>query len=138
MIKKITFIAFTALFSFVTNAQEKACTKFREGTFKVTDPTSQKLCYITRKGNVQTEKMENSEEVFDFDIVWIDDCTYTVSPTAATMARNKDISKAGTMTVMITKAKDSTYVQRIKVANSPKFRREDKVYLIKVGDKGGD
>jgi hypothetical protein len=134
---KITFIAFTALFSFVTNAQEKACAKFREGTFKVTDPASKKLCYITRKGNVQTEKMENSEEVFDFDIVWIDDCTYTVSPTAATMARNKDISKAGTMTVMITKAKDSTYVQRIKVANNPKFRREDKVYLIKVGEKSG-
>ncbi|KGO86559.1 hypothetical protein Q765_10045 [Flavobacterium rivuli WB 3.3-2 = DSM 21788] len=137
MIQKITFIAFTLLLSFFTNAQEKTCSKFKEGTFKVTDPTSKKICYITRKGNVQTEKMENAEEVYDFDIVWIDDCTYTVSPTPATAARIKDINKAGTMTVMITRAKDSSYVQRIKIANKPKFRREDKVYLVKNEENKG-
>jgi len=137
MIKKITFIAFTLLLSFLSNAQEKACSKFKEGTFKVTDPTSKKVSYITRKGNVQTEKMENDEEVYDFDIVWIDDCTYTVNPTPATAARIKDINKAGTMTVMITRAKDSSYVQRIKIANKPKFRREDRVYLIKNEEKRG-
>jgi len=131
MIKKITFIAFTLLLSFLTNAQQRACLNFKEGTFKVTDPASKKVCIITRKGNIQTEKMQDAEEVYDFDIVWVDDCTYTVSPTSATAARIKDINKAGTMTVMITKAKDSSYVQRIKIANNPKFRREDKVYLVK-------
>jgi len=137
MIQKITFIAVALLFSFFTNAQEKACSKFKEGTFKVTDPTSKKISYITRKGNVQTEKMENAEEVYDFDIVWIDDCTYTVSPTPATAARIKDINRAGTMTVMITKAKDSSYTQRIKIANNPKFRRQDKVFLVRNVERKG-
>ena len=131
MIKKITFIACSALLSLTSFAQEKACLNFKEGTFKVTDPASKKVSYITRKGNVQTEKMENSEEIYDFDIVWVDDCTYTVNPTPATAARIKDVNKDGTMTVMITRAKDSSYVQRIKVANKPKFKRTDTVYLVK-------
>ena len=135
MIQKITFIAFTVLLSFFTQAQDRACSKFKEGTFKVTDPASKKISYITRKGNIQTEKMENAEEVYDFDIVWIDDCTYTVSPTPATPARIKDVNKSETMTVMITRAKDSSYTQRIKIATDPKFRREDKVYLVKSEEK---
>jgi len=130
---KITFILFIFLTPFAVLAQAE-CTKFKEGTFKVTDPGTKKVCIITRSGNVQTERMEDAPEVYDFDIVWIDDCTYTVSPTPATAARNKDATKAGTMTVKITRAKDSTYVQRIRVANNPKFRRADTVYLVKQKD----
>jgi len=111
-------------------SQEKPCMKFREGTFKVTDPASKKVCIITRNGNVQTEKMEENEEVYDFDLVWIDDCTYTVSPTPATAARNKAVLKAGTMTVKIIRAKDNSYTQRVTVANNPKFRRVDEVFLV--------
>jgi hypothetical protein len=127
---KITILLFLLLCPVFMFAQTD-CSKFKEGTYKVTDPASKKVSIITRKGNIQTEKMEESEEVYDFDIVWIDDCTYTVSPTPATAARLKDVNKTGTMTVQVTKVKDSTYVQRIRVANSPKFRRADTVYLVK-------
>lgn len=106
------------------------CTKFKTGSFKVTDPATKKVCLITRDGDTQTEKMQDAEEIYDFDIVWIDDCTYTVSPTAATAARNKEVLKSGTMTVKITKVKDSSYVQRVTVANNPKFRRIDEVFLV--------
>ena len=129
MKKKITLLALALLLPLIGFSQ-KNCNTFKEGSFKITDPATKKVSIITRKGNVQKEKMEESEEVYDFDIVWIDDCTYTVSPTPATAARLKDVNKAGTMTVQITKAKDSTYVQRIRVANSPKFRRIDTVYLV--------
>ena len=133
MEKNITFFTLIVLLPFFGFSQN-TCTKFKEGTFKVTDPATKKVCIITRSGNIQTEKMEDDAEVYDFDIVWIDDCTYTVSPTPATAARNKDATKAGTMTVQITRAKDSTYVQRIRVANNPKFRRADTVYLVKQKD----
>lgn len=130
MKRKITLFAITLLFPMIAFCQSN-CINFKEGTFKITDPATKKVSIITRTGNVQTEKMENAEEVYDFDIAWIDDCTYTVNPTPATAARLKDVNKAGTMTVQITKAKDSSYVQRIRLANNPKFRRADTVYLIK-------
>ena len=120
-------ITLLPLFGF---GQQTDCTKFKTGSFKVTDPTTKKVCLITRDGDTQTEKMEDADEIYDFDIVWIDDCTYTVSPTAATAARNKEVLKSGTMTVKITKVKDSSYVQRVTVANNPKFRRIDEVFLL--------
>ena len=101
MLKKLLHITLFALLPVFGYSQSK-CDPFKNGTFKVTDPASKKVCIITRDGNIQTEKMEDDAEVYDFDIVWLDDCTYTVSPTAATAARNKDTLKAGTMTVVET------------------------------------
>ncbi len=129
MTKKITLLL-SFILSVSAFAQQSDCAKFRNGTFKVTDPASKQTCIITRDGNIQTEKMEASEEVYDFDLVWIDDCTYTVSPTPATVARNKDVLKGGTMTVKIIKATDNSYTQRVTVANNPKFRRLDEVFLV--------
>ena len=129
MIKKITIICCLLLSSYIGYSQV-GCAQYRNGKFKVTDPKSQKVCIITREGDTQTEKMEESEEVYDFDIKWLDDCTYIVTPTPATIARNKDVLKAGTMTVKISKVKDSSYVQNITVANYPKFKRVDTVFLV--------
>lgn len=111
-------------------SQTNSCSKFKDGTFKVTDPASKKVCIITRQGNTQTERMEDAAEIYDFTINWIDDCTYTINPTPATSARNKDVLKAGTMTVKIIKATDSSYTQKITVANNPKFRRIDEVFTV--------
>lgn len=111
-------------------SQNSGCAKFKNGTFKVTDPASKKVCIIKRDGNVQTERMEESDETYDFDLVWIDDCTYTVTPTASTAARNKEVLKAGTMTVKIAKVKEDSYIQKVTVANNPKFRRMDEVFLV--------
>jgi hypothetical protein len=124
-------ITFSLLFLLpVFGFSQNDCTKFKTGTFKVTDPATKKVCFITRDEKTQTEKMQDAEEIYDFDIVWIDDCTYTVSPTAATAARNKEVLKSGTMTVKITKVKDGSYVQRVTVANNPKFRRIDEVFAV--------
>lgn len=125
---KITLSALMLLFAFVGYSQD--CSKYKNGTFKLTDPKTKKVCIITRDGDKQTEKMEDAEEIYDFDIVWIDSCTYTVSPTPATAARNKDVLKAGTMTVKITKVKDGSYIQKATVANNPKFKRVDEVFVV--------
>lgn len=128
--KNITSIA-ALLFSAMAFAQAKDCTKYKDGTFRLTDPATKKVCIINREGNRQTERMEESDETYDFDIVWVDGCTYTINPTPATIARKKDVQKGGTMTVKILQVKDSSYVQRVTVANNPKFRRVDEVFLIK-------
>jgi hypothetical protein len=134
MLKKITYITLFTLLPIFCYSQ-KNCDQFKNGTFKVTDPATNKVCIITRDGNTQTEKMEDNEEVYDFDIVWLDDCTYTVTPTPATAARNADTLKGGTMTVKITKTKENSYVQRVTVANNPKFRRVDEVFLVEHIDE---
>jgi hypothetical protein len=129
MKRKIMLPAFLLLSAF-GYSQSIDCSRYKEGTFKITDPKTKKVCIITRDGSRQTEKMEDAEEVYDFDIVWIDGCTYTITPTAATAARNKDVLKVGTMTVKITQAKDSSYIQKATVANNPKFRRVDEVFVV--------
>ncbi len=107
------------------------CTRFKEGKFKVTDPKTKKVCFITREGDTQTEKLEEAEEAFTFDIKWLDDCTYTLTTTASTLARNKNVKDTGTMTVKIVKVKENSYVHRVTVANNPKFRRVDEVFIVK-------
>jgi hypothetical protein len=124
----LLFLLFTApLLAF---GQSDGCAQYKEGTFKVTDPASKKTSIITRAGNIQTEKMEDADEVYDFDLVWVDDCTYTITPTAATAARNKDLQKTGTVMVKITKVKGKSYIQRVTVASNPKFRRIDEVFVV--------
>lgn len=117
-------------FGFTGFAQGK-CAQVREGKFKVTDPKTKKVCLITREGETQTEKLEEAEEAFTFDIKWLDDCTYTLTPTAATLARNKDVKDIGTMTVKITKVKEDSYIHQVTVANNPKFKRVDEVFMVK-------
>lgn len=115
----------------LTGAAQSKCAQVREGKFKVTDPKTKKVCLITREGETQTEKLEEAEEAFTFDIKWLDDCTYTLTPTAATLARNKDVKDIGTMTVKITKVKEDSYLHQVTVANNPKFRRVDEVFMVK-------
>ncbi|GGB80942.1 hypothetical protein GCM10007424_21310 [Flavobacterium suaedae] len=114
----------------ITGYGQNSCEKFKEGKFKFTDPNSQKVIIITRKGDVQTEKILDSDEIYDFNLKWIDSCTYTISPTPATIKRKKEVAELGTMTVKITPASDSSYVQVARVANSPKFKRRDEVFII--------
>lgn len=126
--KKITFYCLLLMLPILSFAQD--CSRFKNGTFKVTDPTTKKVCIIKRDGNIQTEQMDGAEEIYDFDLVWTSDCSYTITPTAATAARNKDLQKAGTMMVRITKTKENSYVQRVTVASNPKFRRMDEVFIV--------
>lgn len=110
---------------------QSGCSKFRDGKFRFTDPSSKKTCIITRDGDSQTERMETSEETYEFNLVWQDSCTYTITPTSSTIQRKKELLKLGSMTVKISQVTDTSYVQVIRVASSPKFKRRDTVFLIK-------
>jgi hypothetical protein len=126
--KKIIQYSFLLLLPLLGFSQVN-CANVREGKFKMIDPKSKKVCLITREGDTQTEKMEEAEEEYTFDIKWLDDCTYTLTPTASTLARNKDVKDIGTMTVKITKVRANSYVHQVTVANNPKFKRVDEVFF---------
>ena len=112
-------------------AQVKDCSKFKDGKFRLKNPKTKKIAIITRDGDKQTEKMQDEPEEYDFDIKWIDACSYTVTPTPATSARNKKVVDLGTMTVTITKMTDSSYTQTVKIANYPKYRRTDEMVIVR-------
>ena len=128
MKRKIIVSATALLMSFIGYSQ--SCANFKNGTFKLTDPKSKEVCIITRDGNKQTERMEQSDDTYDFEIAWIDDCTYTVTPTPATAQRNPDVTKSGVMTVKIIKTKKDSYTQKVTIATNPKFSRVDEVFVV--------
>lgn len=124
----LLFCFFVSCFS---GHSQNNCADFKNGTFKFIDKGSQRTCILTRDGDRQTERMEDSEEVYDFTIKWVDSCTYTVSPTIETVRRKKEISDLGTMTVKISPVSDSSYIHLVRVAKSPKFKRRDEVFVVK-------
>lgn len=129
MKRKIIVYAIALLLS-VFGYSQTNCAKFKNGTFKLTDPKSKEVCIITRDGNKQTERMEQSDDTYDFEIAWIDDCTYTVTPTPATAQRNPEVTKSGVMTVKIIKTKKDSYTQKVTIATNPKFSRVDEVFVV--------
>jgi len=124
----ILLLLFTSLTGF---SQATDCSKVREGKYRLTDAKSKQVSVITRKNDKQSEKMQDAEEIYDFDVKWLSDCSYTLTPTAATTARSKEITRLGTMTVTITQVKDSSYIQTVKLANYPTFKRTDEVFMVK-------
>lgn len=131
MRKQYTAILLLLLTSLAGFSQSTDCSKVREGKYRLTDTKSKQVSVITRKNDKQTEKMQDAEEIYDFDVKWLSDCSYTLTPTAATTARSKEITRLGTMTVTITQVKDSSYIQTVKLANYPTFKRTDEVFMVK-------
>lgn len=128
--QKITILLLLC-FACCAYSQEKDCQRFKDGTFKVIDPASKKVCIIKRDGKKQTERLEESAEEYSFDLMWIDDCTYTLTPTSSTLARNKDVKKIGAMRVKIVETKEASYVHNVTVENDADFLRVDEVFVIK-------
>ena len=129
--RNMIFLLLFCFFTCCAYSQGKDCQRFKDGTFKVTDPVSKNVCIIKRDGKTQTERLEESAEEYSFDIIWIDDCTYTLTPTSSTLARNKNVKEIGTMLVKITQTKEDSYVHKVTVENNPKFSRVDEVFLVK-------
>lgn len=128
-------VKITSLFIFMITcfgySQNIDCARVKNGTFQITDAASKKVCVIKRDGNKQTERFVESDETYEFDLHWVDDCTYTLTPTAATLSRNKEIKEIGIMTVKITEVKDSSYMHLVTISKKPEYTRVDEVFEVK-------
>lgn len=81
--KKIFLLLVVILgFSFFSYSQN--CKNYRNGKFKLQDDNLGVTYIIERKGNLQTERKVGEDMVLDFEVVWIDDCTYTLKSSRKT------------------------------------------------------
>jgi len=81
--KKIIFLLFLII-GFSNHLHSQNCKNYRNGKFKLHDSELDVTYIIERKGNLQTERKVGEDKVIDFEIKWIDDCTYIVSPSKKT------------------------------------------------------
>src|ERR1041385_7514942 len=105
--KTMLVLAGILLNAFISCAQQMDCKPFRNGLFKM---ESESTWIINRNGNLQTETAEGSNDTASFVVNWIDDCTYTLTPTEETL-KLKKVSGKNTVTVRIIETRPSSYIQ---------------------------
>lgn len=91
--KKIVLL-FVATLGFSSFSYSQNCKNYKNGKFKLQDDELGVTYIIERKGNLQTERKLGEDTVLDFEVIWIDDCTYTLKSsekTAAFLKSNVDL-----------------------------------------------
>lgn len=90
--------------------QPAGCNNFKNGMFKLTDKKVG-TSLIIRNGNSQIEININSRDTAFFEINWIDDCTYTLTPSQVTFKKYNYLPANAKMLVRILQTTDTSYVQ---------------------------
>ncbi|MFC4740192.1 hypothetical protein ACFO3U_09335 [Flavobacterium ponti] len=91
--KKIVLL-FVVTLGFSSLSYSQNCKNYKNGKFKLQDDELGVTYIIERKGNLQTERKLGEDTVLDFEVIWIDDCTYTLKSsekTAAFLKSNVDL-----------------------------------------------
>jgi hypothetical protein len=115
---------------YALKAQSPNCKKFKTGTFTMTYQGKKGI--IKRYGNTQEEYLNGEgKPTMVFTVNWLSDCTYTLTPTAATRKAFPEIPKEGTMTVKITKTTTKTYTYSASYIWDKKKTYENTMTLIK-------
>ena len=103
-------IAFSGIFSSVLKAQTLDCKKFRDGTFKI--EAQGVTTFIKRKGSKQSESIQSREGSSHFKVRWLDECTYTLTPTKKTRKTFfSELPENAVLTIKITEVKENSYIQ---------------------------
>lgn len=79
-------LLFSFLFILLSSSlmAQKDCNAYHNGKFKLVDAASKTTYLIERKGKLQTESIVGTSDKLDFIVNWIDDCTYSLTPTPKT------------------------------------------------------
>lgn len=126
--KNLLFV-FLVFFTGTVFSQDLNCSEFKNGTFMIVDPEAGNS-YITRNGNVQTEKGDSSGLELLFDVVWLDECTYTLKVKEVLKnPQNIPIPLEMVLTVHIIEVKENSYVQ-ISTSDMFDMELESELFLI--------
>jgi len=114
-----------------TSDQPKAtdCRKFRNGTFKIVDEKLGNFT-IVRKGDTQVETKEGDTGSIVFQVKWIDDCTYTLTPGETFRKKFPQIPSNAILTVNIIKTTANSYTQR-STANFTSFAIDSEMVKVR-------
>ncbi len=109
--------------------QEKDCQRFKDGNFIIRDKRNGAI-YLKRKGNLQIETAERDKVKLKFKVVWLDECTYTLTLTK--IARNPQkipFDKSMILTVQILETKKNSYIQR-STSNKSETEYESEIFIM--------
>ena len=81
--KKILLILL-CFFSITSFCYSQNCKNYKNGKFKLEDKELGVTYIIERKGNIQTERKIGEDRILDFNVTWIDDCTYILKSSKET------------------------------------------------------
>lgn len=127
--KKAFGLMLLLILSGALHAQKKLdCRKFRDGLFITQSEVSGKIT-ISRHGNLQTETTTKGVKMI-LVVHWLNDCSYTLKPTAETIAKYK-IPAGALLTVVITRVGPKSYFQ---VTTSNLNDRKAGSELVKIGE----
>ncbi|MBS1774399.1 MAG: hypothetical protein JST82_16195 [Bacteroidetes bacterium] len=90
--------------------QHVSCGMFTNGKFKIIDKFNN-TWIIHRNDDRQTEVMKGKRDTAVFIVKWINQCTYTLTPTAETFKVMPDLPSNAVFTTTIIEAKKDSYVQ---------------------------
>jgi len=100
----------------VLHAQAMNCGKFKNGKFKST--FEGRSIVIERSGATQTETLTafNGKTlakpiVMTLNVKWLNDCTYTISPTEESLKKYPKYPRNAVITVKILKVSENSYTQ---------------------------
>lgn len=125
---------FTLIFFFTLSTsvfgQTMDCKKFKEGTFKTLPQDDAPETTIVRKGNIQKEKTKGKKGTSELIVKWIDDCTYTLTPTEKTLKKSPGLPENMVLTVTITEVREHSYMQTT-TCNVFDFKVSFEIFKIK-------
>lgn len=128
--KNLFILLFFFLASTCLNGQTMDCKKFKEGTFKTLPQDGVPETTIVRKGNLQKEKTQGKKGSSELTVKWIDDCTYTLTPTEKTLKKSPALPKNMVLTVTITEVREHSYLQTT-TSNFSDFKLTFEIFKIK-------
>jgi len=91
---------------------ELECKKFQNGYFKILKDSITEESFIVRNENIQTEIVNGKHISSEFQVQWIDACTYTLTPTEKTLLQLDGFPKNAILTVQIIETKEKSYLQK--------------------------
>lgn len=122
-------IVFLVSLSTYLNGQDLDCEKYKNGKFKIIDPEFGNSI-IERKGSSQIEYGERSKLKLEFDITWINDCSYTLELSRVIEnPGNFKIPEGMILTIQILETKENSYIQE---SSSNLFEMVRKTEMIRI------
>ena len=110
---KQTFLL-ALLLSFTALSAQENCGKFKTGTFKMSDPTMNFECTITRNDSIQIEKIVGTEEQSTYKIAWANPCEYTLQMITG-RAESVEFFKDKVLKVKIISTEEDHYTYEAKI-----------------------
>jgi hypothetical protein len=93
-------------------SQNLDCAAFKEGQFVLEDKINGNT-YITRTKNTQIEIQEYTKLKIEFEIIWVNDCTYSLKiKKILENPRNLPVPKNMVVSCQILETKKSSYIQK--------------------------